>query len=42
MIALHNDIKFQKESKESALKAIEDERLEATKKEKAKLVNFEK
>ena len=42
MIALHNDIKFQKESKESALKAIEDElrSLEATKKEKAKLVNY--
>lgn len=41
LIALHNDIKFQKESKESALKAIEDElrSLEATKKEKAKLVN---
>lgn len=42
MIALHNDIKFQKESKESALKAIENElrSLEATKKEKAKLVNY--
>ncbi len=42
LIALHSDIKFQKESKETSLKAIEAElkSLESSKKEKAKLVSI--
>lgn len=42
LIALHSDIKFQKESKETSLKEIEAElkSLESSKKEKAKLVSI--